>query len=284
VALVLLVPAFALARQRPTAEPRAAISDEIVAGSGPYFGNLVGLSVEAVPQKLDLDLTYFVATDQAEALHHVFSAAAFLQVRRDATLVLDADATPPSGSPGNLFWSAGGRVGVELSSRRFLIEPDFGAHHFSVEQAGQPRGWYNQFDFGARAALFVDATTFHGRITGYFYDQDLATIGILQLPRGGGGSFGVEGLPTRPPLFDLRLGVRHRFEEWRAGVTLGFTQYVEGQGSLSLLSLRVSRRVVQSLRALGGLSLQSDHSATTRGGQASSQGALLVSLGIEIEL
>jgi hypothetical protein len=291
---------LSLAALPAVAETHGSISESFTAGSGPYIGN--SLSAGLSSGIVDVDLGYDFGSDQDLVLYHSLWGSVGVWPVKSVRLLIEGSFGPRSSSTtldrGFFSLGSGGVAGSVLwhPGRSGEVRPylELGGSYdrYDISEAGADSlqdvvdANFSQETIRATAGLDVSDTALRFGASKFFYSAD---AGALNLPPGvGAGPAGVGAvsgaLPTRAEDWNVRGSVRQQFGEhrdWDAQIGLSYGSYVDGDGSIVALSLRVGHDLSRTLRAHMGLTGQVESFGQNAG--ADTQPGVFANAGISVK-
>lgn len=258
------------------AGPRGELSEALTAGSGPYVGN--SLSAGFSPGDVDLDLGYEFGSDQDLVLYHSLWGSVAVWPVEGLRFAFEGSFNPTTSSTtaDRGFFSLGGEgAGMNVlfhpgraGDVRPYLQIGGGVDRYQIDQSRRPdtpqdvvAANFTQATVGGTVGADAGDTLFRLGGSKFFYDAD---AGALQLPPGiGGGPLGlgaVQGiLPTRAVDWNVRGSIRQRFgdrRDWDTALGVTHASYVDGDGEVSAVSLRLGHELTRSLRGHVGVAGQ----------------------------
>ncbi|HTP28047.1 MAG TPA: hypothetical protein VMK12_20640 [Anaeromyxobacteraceae bacterium] len=114
---------------------------------------------------------------------------------------------------------------------------------------------------GATETVHVD-TDLGVHASFYIYDRDPTDVGFYGLmATGRGTSFFQSGLPLAPLQWSVRPEITHRFDDLSARLWFEHGQYVDSEGTMDTIGLKLQYKVTRGLRVWLTASLQRDEDA-----------------------
>jgi hypothetical protein len=280
-----LLLALSLAALPAVAETRGSVSESFTGGSGPFVGNSIAAGVS--PGIVDLDVGYDFGSDTDFALYHEIWGSVGVWPGGGVRLSIDGSFGPrtSSTSPDRGYFSLGSAgVGGTVSfhpGRSGEVRPylEIGASYdrFDVSEAAPSslsnvvNVSFSQTGLRGTAGIDVKDTSLRFGGTKYWNGED---AGAVNLPPGvGGGPSGIGAisgaLPTRAEDWYVRASVRQAFggyRDWDVQLTGSHGSYVDGDGDITAVNLRLGHRFSRVVRAHLGVTGQVESFSPALGG------------------
>jgi hypothetical protein len=280
-----LVFALSLAALPAAAVTRGSVSESFTAGSGPFVGNSITAGVS--PGILDLDVGYDFGSDTDFALYHEIWASLGVWPGNGWRLSVDGSFGPrtSSTSPDRGYFSLGSvGVGGTISWHpghsgevRPYLEIGASYDQFDVSEAAASslsnvvNASFSQTGLRGTVGLDVKDTALRFGGTRYWNGED---AGAVNLPPGvGGGPSGIGAisgaLPTRAEDWYVHGSVRQTFagRDWDVQLTGSHGSYVDSDGTISAVNLRLGHRFGSVVRGHLGVTGQVENFSEALGGQ-----------------
>jgi hypothetical protein len=282
------------------AQTHGGVSEGFTAGSGPYIGN--SLSAGISQGIFDVDAGYDFGSDKDLVLFHSLWASVGVWPVYGLRFRVDGSFGPRTSttSTDRGFFSLGSAgVGATITwhpGHSGHVRPYFevGASYdeFNIAQSRDPPATdtivdatFSQEAIRGTVGLDVNDTALRLGASKFFYSADASAVDLPPGIGGGPSTLGaVSGaLPTRAEDWNVRGSVRQVFGgggDWSAQVGLSYGPYLDDDGSIAALSLRLSHDLSRALSANLGVTGQMETLAQTAG--TSTRLGLFATVGLSV--